>query len=134
MAFRRRKGYLLGVDRSAVEMAEFRNPWQPRRTNRDEFIDTLGDANVVLILTGHYHKAQVDRYRSRNFVQLPSPGPNGEREFMVIRFLNGRIFALPYNYRTRQCVTEPRKMLDPGHAFLGRHRRFDAAGGDFARA
>ena len=81
-------------------------------TNRDEFIDTLGDANAVLILTGHYHKAQVDRYRGRNFVQLPSPAPNGKREFMVVRFLAGRILALPYNYETRQWVTEPRKMLD----------------------
>lgn len=81
-------------------------------TNRDELIDVLGDANVVLILTGHYHKAQVDCYRGRNFVQLPSPAPNSQREFMVIRFLAGRILALPYNYETRQWVTEPRKMLD----------------------
>ena len=81
-------------------------------TNRDEFIDTLGDANVVLILTGHYHKAQVDRYRGRNIVQLPSPAPNGKPEIMVVRLLAGRILALPYNYETRQWVTEPRKMLD----------------------
>jgi hypothetical protein len=81
-------------------------------TNRDEFIDALGEANVVLILTGHYHKAQVDRYRGRNFVQLPSPAPNGEREVMVVRFLAGRLLALPFNYETRQWVTEPRKTLD----------------------
>jgi hypothetical protein len=81
-------------------------------TNRDELVDTLGDTNVVLILTGHYHKAQVDRYRGRNFLQLPSPAPNGKPEFMVVRFLAGRILVLPYNYETRQWVTEPRKMLD----------------------
>lgn len=81
-------------------------------TNRDQFIDTLGDANVVLLLTGHYHKAQVDRYRGRTFLQLPSPAPNGQREFMVVRFRAGRLLALPYNYDTRQWVTEPRKLLD----------------------
>jgi predicted MPP superfamily phosphohydrolase len=81
-------------------------------TNRDKFIDTFGDANVVLILSGHYHKAQVDRYRNRNFVQLPSPAPNGEREVMVLRLQAGRLLVLPYNYETRQWVTEPRKMLD----------------------
>ena len=81
-------------------------------TNRDEFIDALGEANVVLILGGHYHKSQVDRYRNRNFVQLPSPAPNGEREFMVVRFLAGRLLVLPFDYAIRQWVTEPRKMLD----------------------
>ncbi len=34
-------------------------------TNRDDFVQTLGDANVVLVLGGHYHKAKVDRYRER---------------------------------------------------------------------
>ena len=81
-------------------------------TNRDKFLDALGDANVVLILGGHYHKAQVDRYRGRNFVELPSPAPNGEKEFMVIRFQAGRLLALPFNYQTRQWVTTPRKLLD----------------------
>ena len=46
-------------------------------TNRDEFVQALGDANVVLVLGGHYHKAKVDRFREINFVQLPSPAPNG---------------------------------------------------------
>ena len=81
-------------------------------TNRDAFIDALGDANVLFILTGHYHKAQVDRYRGRTFVQLPSPAPNGEREFMVLRIQGGRLLALPFNYETRRWVTEPRKTLD----------------------
>ena len=81
-------------------------------TNRDQFIDTLGEANVVLILGGHYHKAQVDQYRNRAFVQLPSPAPNGQREFMVVRFQAGRLLVLPYNYEARQWVAEPRKMLD----------------------
>jgi hypothetical protein len=43
-------------------------------TNRDEIIHTLGNANVVLILAGHYHKARVDRYRDRDFaVGVPEP-------------------------------------------------------------
>jgi len=87
-------------------------------TNRDQFIDTLGEANVVLILGGHYHKAQVDQYRNRTFVQLPSPAPNGQREFMVVRFQAGRLLALPYNYGAQQWVTEPRKMLDVSLASL----------------
>ena len=81
-------------------------------TNRDRLLDALGDSNVILILAGHYHKAQVDRYRKLNFLQLPSPAPNGEREFMVIRILPGRLLALPYNYEKRQWVSDPRKTLD----------------------
>jgi hypothetical protein len=81
-------------------------------TNRDQLIDAFGHANVVLVLTGHYHKAQVAQYRGRNFLQLPSPSPNGEREIMVIRFKAGRLLALPFNYERRQWVTEPRKVLE----------------------
>ena len=44
-------------------------------TNRDEFVDAFGDANVILVLGGHYHKATVNQYRGIHFVQLPSPEP-----------------------------------------------------------
>jgi hypothetical protein len=54
-------------------------------TNRYELIDAFGDANVILVLGGHYHKASVNRYRGVNFVQLPSPAPGSPSEFTIIR-------------------------------------------------
>jgi len=70
-------------------------------TNRDELVDALGDANVVLVLGGHYHKAKVDRYRDINFVQLPSPAANGSHEMTVIRITSDRLLAVPYQYETK---------------------------------
>jgi hypothetical protein len=70
-------------------------------TNRDELVDALGDANVVLVLGGHYHKAKVDRYRNVNFVQLPSPAPNGSHEVTVIRISSDRLLAIPYQYESK---------------------------------
>lgn len=70
-------------------------------TNRDELVDALGDANIVLVLGGHYHKAKVDRYRDINFVQLPSPAPNGSHEVTVIRITSDRLLAIPYQYESK---------------------------------
>jgi len=70
-------------------------------TNRDDFVQALGDANVVLVLGGHYHKAKVDRYRNVNFVQLPSPAPNGSHEVTVIRITSDRLLAIPYQYESK---------------------------------
>ncbi|MCU0918127.1 MAG: metallophosphoesterase, partial [Planctomycetes bacterium] len=50
-------------------------------TNRDEFVEAFGDANVILVLGGHYHKATVHEYRGYHFVQLPSPEPKSAGEF-----------------------------------------------------
>ena len=45
-------------------------------TNRDEFVDAFGNANVILVLGGHYHKATVNQYRG---IQLrPTPLPRAE--------------------------------------------------------
>jgi len=88
-------------------------------TNRDEFVDAFGDANVILVLGGHYHKATVNQYRGIHFVQLPSPEPKSSNEFTVIRITSDRLLALPFNYRENQWVTEKRKILDTpikGHA------------------
>ncbi len=81
-------------------------------TNRDEFVDAFGDANVILILGGHYHKAAVNQYRGFNFVQLPSPEPRSAREVTVLRITSDRLIALPFNYRDNQWVTDKRKILD----------------------
>lgn len=81
-------------------------------TNRDEFVDAFGDANVILVLGGHYHKATVNLYRGFNFVQLPSPEPKSSGEITVIRITPNRLVALPFNYRDNQWVTDNRKILD----------------------
>jgi hypothetical protein len=81
-------------------------------TNRDQFVDAFGDANVILVLGGHYHKATVNQYRGIHFVQLPSPEPKSSPEFTVIRITSDRLLALPFNYHDNQWVTDKRKILD----------------------
>jgi len=81
-------------------------------TNRDEFVDALGDANVIMVLGGHYHKAVVTAYRNINFVQLPSPAPKSPNEVTVIRITPDRLVAIPFNYETGKWATEKRKILD----------------------
>ena len=81
-------------------------------TNRDALVDTLGDANVIAILGGHYHKAKVDRYRGRSFVQLPSPAPGSPGEIMVIRVDSSHIIAIPFDYQQQRWADNPRKRLD----------------------
>jgi hypothetical protein len=81
-------------------------------TNRDEFVDAFGDANVILVLGGHYHKATVNQFRGTNFVQLPSPEPKSSREFTVIRITSDRLIAIPFNYRDNKWATDYRKILN----------------------
>ena len=81
-------------------------------TNRDQFVDAFGAANVILVLGGHYHKATVNRYRGIPFVQLPSPDPKFAPEFTVLRITSDRLVAIPFNYRDNQWVSEKRKILD----------------------
>ncbi len=81
-------------------------------TNRDQFVDAFGDANVILVLGGHYHKATVNQYRGIHFVQLPSPEPKSSNEFTVIRITSDRLIALPFNYRDNKWATDKRKTLD----------------------
>lgn len=81
-------------------------------TNRDEFVDAFGKANVILVLGGHYHKAVVNTYRGFNFVQLPSPEPKSTREFTVIRITSDRLIAIPFNYKENRWVSEKQKVLD----------------------
>jgi hypothetical protein len=82
-------------------------------TNRDEFVDALQGANVLMVLGGHYHQARVDRYRDIDFVQLPSPAPkNSTHEVTVVRISRDRVVALPYDYRQRTWGAQPNKLLD----------------------
>ena len=83
-------------------------------TNRDQLVDAFGDANVILVLGGHYHKATVHQYRGINFVQCPSPEPKSSGEFTVVRITSDRLVAIPFNYRDNQWVTDQRTILDTG--------------------
>lgn len=82
-------------------------------TNRDELVEAVGDANVLAILGGHYHKAKVDRYRNIDFIQLPSPAlKNTAHQITVFRITPNRFVAIPYDYRAKSWVLDRRKMLD----------------------
>jgi predicted phosphodiesterase len=81
-------------------------------TNKDELIDAFGDANVILVLGGHYHKATVNKYRGINFVQLPSPSPGSSNEFTVIRIDSDRLLAVPFDYEKGKWSTDPKKILN----------------------
>jgi len=81
-------------------------------TNRDELIDAFGDANVILVLGGHYHKATVNKYRGVNFVQLPSPAPGYASEVTVIRIESDKLVAVPFDYGKREWCADPKRILD----------------------
>ncbi|MDT8302137.1 MAG: metallophosphoesterase [Sedimentisphaerales bacterium] len=80
-------------------------------TNRDAFVDALGDANVIMALGGHYHKAKVTHYRGVNFVQLPSVNSEWQ-EVTVIRITSNRLIAIPYDYAKHKWIDNPGKILD----------------------
>lgn len=79
-------------------------------TNRDELIKSLGDANVLMILGGHYHKATLGEYAGHRFVQLPSPSTT--TQFTVIRITADRLLALPYDFKAKRWLDDPRLKLD----------------------
>jgi len=81
-------------------------------TNRAEFVDALGEANVIMVLGGHYHKATVNEYRGIRFVQLPSPAPGSPSEVTVIQVTSDRLVAIPFDYEANQWATNQRKILD----------------------
>ncbi len=80
-------------------------------TNRDELVETVGDANVILVLGGHYHYSSVNVYRGLRFVQLPSP-KSKFTEFTVLRVSSDRLQVMPYDFVKKQWVQGPRKSLD----------------------
>ncbi len=79
-------------------------------TNRDEVVAAFGDANVILVLGGHYHKATVGEYKGFRFVQLPSPLTT--TVFTVIRIAPDRLVAVPYDYKAKKWVEDPKQVLD----------------------
>ncbi len=81
-------------------------------TNKDALLDVLKPYNILAILGGHYHKAKVDHYRSRVFVQVPSPAPGSASEFLVVRITPKRIVAVPYDYQKRVWSMQAGKVLD----------------------
>lgn len=92
-------------------------------TNRDEFIDAFGAANVILVLGGHYHKATVNRYRGICFVQLPSPAAGSPNEITVIRIDSERLVAVPFDYESGKWSSDPKKILDTDtHQGIGARR------------
>jgi hypothetical protein len=102
-------------------------------TNRDEFVDAFGDANVILVLGGHYHKASVNRHRGINFVQLPSPAPGSRSEFTIIRIDSERLLAIPFDYEKGKWSNDPKNILDArikGPGKMSVSRQFALDGGD----
>ncbi len=81
-------------------------------TNRDELVEAFGDANVILVLAGHYHKATVNKYRGISFVQLPSPTPKSPNEVTVISVTSDHLVAIPFDYEKKEWDADPRKTLD----------------------
>jgi len=83
-------------------------------TNRDAVVKAFGEANVILVLGGHYHKPVVHRYRGFHFVQLPSPKPvrGAPNAVTVIRIEPKRLVAVPYDCTRKAWVDDPRKILD----------------------
>ena len=80
-------------------------------TNRDELVETVGKANVILVLGGHYHYSSVNKYRGLNFVQLPSP-KSKYTEFTVLRISSDRLLAMPYDFVKKEWLKGSRKVLD----------------------
>ncbi len=80
-------------------------------TNRDELVEAVGKANVILVLGGHYHYSSVNKYRGLNFVQLPSP-KSKYTEFTILRITTDRLLAMPYDFVKKEWVQGVRKVLD----------------------
>ncbi len=81
-------------------------------TNKDALVDAFGQANVILVLGGHYHKPVVSRYRGFYFVQLPSPAPGSPNAVTAVRISPDRLVAVPFNYGTGEWMTGGPRMLD----------------------
>ena len=80
-------------------------------TNRDELVEAVEKANVILVLGGHYHYSSVNKYRGLTFVQLPSP-KSKYTEFTVLRITSDRLQAMPYDFVKKEWVKGARKVLD----------------------
>lgn len=79
-------------------------------TNRDELVKSFGDANILMVLGGHYHKATVGEHRGFRFVQLPSP--QSTTQFTVIRITSDRLLAIPFDHKAGRWIDDPKVRLD----------------------
>lgn len=68
-------------------------------TNPDALVDAFGDANVIMVMSGHYHQPEVNTYRGINFLQLPSP-ESSIHAVTAVRITSDRLTAIPYNCDT----------------------------------
>jgi hypothetical protein len=98
-------------------------------TNKPELIEAFGDANVILVLGGHYHKAKVDRMGRFHFLQLPSPAPGSPNEVTVVRITSDRLIAIPYDYEANRWSEARGKVLDVSIQGPNRKERKKAAPG-----
>ncbi|MGA2498067.1 MAG: hypothetical protein ABSH20_10015 [Tepidisphaeraceae bacterium] len=98
-------------------------------SNKDELIESFGDANVVLVLGGHYHVGSLKEYRGVPFIQVPSP--TARSQFVVVRIADGRLAAAAYDYGLKEWSQHPVGHLNvslqgrgsgtstrPGHSIL----------------
>lgn len=79
-------------------------------TNRQELVEAFGQANVILVLGGHYHKATAHEYKGYRFVQLPSP--ESTTLFTVVRIRAGRVQVIPYDYKKKAWSEDRRTWVD----------------------
>jgi hypothetical protein len=80
-------------------------------TNVGDLVKAFGDANVILWMGGHYHKAAVGKRKRFNFIQLPSPKSDFP-EVTVVRITSDRLVAIPWDYVKKAWTTDRRKVLD----------------------
>ncbi len=74
-------------------------------SNKDELIESFGDANVVLALGGHYHIGSLKTYRGVPFIQVPSP--TARSQFVVVRIADGRHAVAAYDYGLKDWSQSP---------------------------
>ena len=79
-------------------------------SNKDELIESFGEANVVLVLGGHYHIGSLKAYRGVPFMQVPSP--TARSQFVVVRIADGRLVAAAYDYGQREWSQSPVGLLN----------------------
>jgi hypothetical protein len=82
--------------------------------NRDEVVQSFGDANVVLVLGGHLHHTVAGEYKGYRFLQLPSPKPEPkpQTEVVAIRITADRLLALTWDYAAGKWSDDPKKTID----------------------
>jgi hypothetical protein len=82
--------------------------------NRDDVVRSFGDANVVLVLGGHFHKTAAGEFKGFRYLVLPSckPEPEPQGEVVVVRITADRLLALTWDYRAGKWSDDPKKTID----------------------